>query len=201
MQEMQSLIQKIIDLSNSSKNSPPKHLADYIKIFYSQCVDKDFADYSTEEMLNFATSSFDFFAQKPANNFKIRLQNPTIAKNGFESKCTILDIVNDDMSFLVDSVVMQFDSRGIEIRNVIHPILTTARSKDGKVESFVKENDQSNESIIQLHLAKIANDELPALENYLAEVLTTIKMAVVDWKSMVELALKSIANLQNLIQI
>jgi glutamate dehydrogenase len=169
-------------------------LPEYIKIFYSQLIDKDFAEYSDEKLFFLAASSFEFFSQKPVDDFKIRIYNPTKANDGFECSNTILDIVNDDMSFLVDSVVMQINICDIKITNIIHPILTTTRSDDGKIISFVKKGSIANESIMQLHLTKISDDQINYLQNRLTEVLASIKLVVTDWKKMLNLAIKSSQN-------
>ena len=195
MQEMQSITNQVIQLAGKNQNPLNPLLEKYIRIFFSGSVGKDFADYKIAELLDSATSSFEFFSQKPNNNFKLKIYNPTQDQDGFELGYTIFNIVNDDMPFLVDSVVMQFDNLGIEIKNIIHPILTTKRSEDGKVISFFKENDQSNESVMQLHLAKISNDQISVLETRLSEVLESVKMAVMDWQAMINLAKKSSQNL------
>lgn len=194
---MQSITEQVVQFaSKNQKNSNPL-LLDYIKIFFSGSVGKDFTDYKIEELFNLALANFKFFSQKPVNNFKIKICNPSIKEDGFESPYTILNIVNDDMPFLVDSVVIQFDSLGIEIKNIIHPILTTTRSVDGQIISFIKESEKANESVMQLHLTKIADDQLEVLETRLMQILETVKMAVLDWSKMIDLAKKSGQNLSN----
>jgi len=195
MQEMQSIVDQVIQFSSKNQKLPNNSLSEYIKVFFSGSIGKDFSDYKVEELFFLASSSFNFFSQKSADDFKIQIYNPSIEKDGFDSPYTILNVVNDDMPFLVDSTVMQFDNLGIEIKNIIHPILTSKRSADGKIVSFSKENNNSNESVIQMHLAKISDDQLDFLEIRLVEVLRSVKMAVSDWQKMVDLAKKSSKNL------
>ncbi len=192
---MQSIIDQIIKFSSKNQKNTNSSLSEYIKIFFSGAVGKDFADYKVEELFSLVSSSFQFFSQKPADNFKVEIYNPSIEKDGFDSSYTILNVVNDDMPFLVDSTVMQFDNLGIEIKNIIHPILTTKRSADGKIISFVKEGDNSNESVIQLHLTKVSDDQLKFLKTRLAEILESVKLAVSDWQKMIDLTKKSGKNL------
>ncbi len=191
MQEIQSIVNQVIQFASKNRKTADGSLLEYIKLFFSGSVGKDFADYKIEELFNLSFSSFNFFNQKPADNFKIQIYNPSQKKDGFESQYTILNIVNDDMPFLVDSLVIQFDNLDIDIKNIIHPVLTTKRSVDGKIISFIKESDEANESLIQFHLAKISDDQLSALEVCLVEILQTVKMVVSDWSKMVDLAKKS----------
>ena len=194
---MQSIISQVLQFASKNQKTSNPLLLDYIKTFFFGSVGKDFSDYKIEELFQLVLSSFEFFSQKPVNNFKIKIHNPSIEKDGFESQYTILNIVNDDMPFLVDSVVIQFDNLDIQIKNIIHPILTTKRSADGKIVSFVKEGDNANESIMQLHLAKVSDDQLDIIKTQLIEVLETVKMAVSDWSAMISLAKKSSQSLSD----
>jgi glutamate dehydrogenase len=197
MERMKSNINRIIDLIKGKKNIPP-FFEKYVSIFYEQCFGKDFVDYNDEQMFQLTLESFKFFQNKPKNTFKLRLYNPTKKTYGFESEYTILDIINNDMPFLVDSVVMQFDNRGINIKNIIHPVLDSKRSADGKIESFSAGGKKPNESVIQLHLSKINDKELSELEECISEILKTVRLVVDDWRKMVSVAKESADNFKNI---
>ncbi|MFT6076888.1 MAG: glutamate dehydrogenase [Rickettsiales bacterium] len=198
MQEMQSIIKQVtkfaLDKELKNKNGSNKSLLEFIDIFFSESIGKDFSGYDLGNLFDLVFSSFEFFSSKPQDDFKIRLYNPTKQKDGFECEYTILDIVNDDMPFLVDSVVMQFDNKDIHIKNIIHPTLTTKRSGE-KLVSFTKEQSSSNESLMQFHLERITTSALKGIEERLYEVLKTVKMSVSDWPMMSQLAKKSGQNL------
>ncbi len=198
MQKIDNIITRVVSYYLSSSKEQNPLFIQYLQFFYSQSINKDFLEYPTKTLLDLALSSFNFFSQKPANNFKIKLYNPSVKNDGFDFDYTIIDIINDDMSFLVDSMVIQLNNQNIEIKNIIHPILTTKRSVDGNIQSFFKEEDQSNESIIQIHVAKIQDEDLNQLKQSLIEILDTIKIVVEDWAGMSNLARKSSNSLRNL---
>ena len=52
--------------------------------------------------------------------------NPTIEEHGWQSTHTIIEIVNDDMPFLVDSVTMEVNRHGLTLHLIIHPIVAVA---------------------------------------------------------------------------
>ena len=62
---------------------------------------------------------------------KVRVFNPTAADHGFESRHTIVQIVNDDMPFLVDSIANEFNRREINVHLLAHPVLAVRRDLDG----------------------------------------------------------------------
>ena len=59
---------------------------------------------------------------------RVRAFNPTIEEHGWQSKHTIVEIVNDDMPFLVDSVAMEANRHGLTLHLIIHPIIARRAS-------------------------------------------------------------------------
>ena len=55
----------------------------------------------------------------------------SIEEHGWQSTHTIIEIVNDDMPFLVDSVTMEVNRHGLTLHLIIHPIVAVVRDADG----------------------------------------------------------------------
>ena len=53
---------------------------------------------------------------------KMRIFNPKQTENGWEAPSTVIEFVNDDMPFLVDSIAMEINRQGIAIQLVLHPL-------------------------------------------------------------------------------
>ena len=62
-------------------------------------------------------------AQARAGTARVRVFNPTIEEHGWQSTHTIIEIVNDDMPFLVDSVTMEVNRHGLTLHLIIHPLV------------------------------------------------------------------------------
>jgi glutamate dehydrogenase len=187
---MHNLTDKIVDFLQKKKQ--PKSFADFVKAFYSESKAYDFANYSVEDLYNAALFSFDFFNTKKSGEMKVRICNPTLQKDGFESPYTIIDIVNDNMPFLVDSTVSYLDKQGIRIKNILHPIFSISRDKSGKFQEISAEKNATQESVIQLHIEKTtAASDLKMLEENISQILETVSLVVEDWKPMIELAKKA----------
>jgi len=186
---MQKLIKKIVDFSRSKKQS--KEFLEFIEIFYLQNQERDFVQYSVEELYENALPAFEFFQNKKVGQFKIRLNNSS--KNNY----SILEIVNDDMPFLVDSIAAKIDKFGIEVKNIIHPIYSSSREKSGLLQEISSEKNPKLESFIQFHISKISVENGEVLKEAISKLLETIKVVVEDWKEMVV----SVEALQNKITI
>lgn len=201
MKNIQQIIEQIIDLSKNKKHAEgfnQEAFTSFLKGFYSESTSHDFIGHAIEELYNSALISFNLFQNRKAGEVKIEIYNPTLKKDGFESNHTFINIVNDDMPFLVDSTVSYLDKLGIKIKNIIHPIYPVVRDAKGKLEKIAAEKNSKQESVIQLHLRKITSDsDIKMLSEKIAKILETVGLVVEDWKAMVELTKKANDQIDN----
>lgn len=186
MQKMQTIIEQILDLSRKQKQS--KDFLDYAENFYAECDAKDFTNYAAQDLYNIACDSFKFFENKKEDQAKIRIDNSS------KEHYTIIEVINDDMPFLVDSIACKLDNLGFEIKNVLHPIYYAKRDKSGNlVAAKSDEKSAKAESVIQFHTSKINDENAKNITNKIHDLLDNIKLVVQDWPKMAD----SVLNLQN----
>ena len=82
---------------------------------------------------------------RPTSACSIRPRRPTVG----ESPHTVLQIVNDDMPFLVDTVTMSLAEQGVGVHVLGHPVLRFTRDKAGKL---VKVGEGDAESVMLLEI-------------------------------------------------
>ena len=131
-------------------------------------------------------------APRAAHTPKIRVFNPTLAEDGFVSDHTVVQIVNDNMPFLVDSVTMAINRSGRTAHWIVHPLMSVARDVNGSVTSVstvaaakaAGRNDPV-ESLILVECDRIVDVAAQqALVEDLKSVLSDVRGAVVDWQPM-----------------
>jgi glutamate dehydrogenase len=197
---MQKTIEQIIDFSKNHKHHSSfnqQHFTTFLANFYSENIAQDFSEYTAEDLFNAALSSFNFLSIRKPSEVKIKIYNPSLKTHGFESPYTFLDIVNDDMPFLVDSAVSHIDKLGVKIKNVIHPTFSVSRDKNGALKE-ISVYGETNESLIQLHLSKITGEkDLEMLTDKISKILNTVSLVVEDWKPMIELTKKAFSQIDN----
>jgi glutamate dehydrogenase len=123
---------------------------------------------------------------------KVRVFNPTLAEDGFVSEHTVVQIVNDDMPFLVDSVTMAINRSGRTAHWIVHPLMSVARDAKGSItsvstlsEAKAAGNQHQVESLILVEFDRILGEpERKALEEDLRRVLVDVRSAVEDWQAM-----------------
>ncbi|RRQ26525.1 NAD-glutamate dehydrogenase [Rhodococcus sp. Eu-32] len=110
-----------------------------------------------------------------------------------------LQIVADDMPLLVESVVSQLGRLGVDVLEVVHPILSVTRDDDGNLLTVGQGNGTASsgtirESWMHLQLGPSVDDEtLDSLESAVAEVLSDVREVVEDTDDM-RLAQSSVAS-------
>jgi len=135
-------------------------------------------------------------APRTPKTARIRVFNPTLSEDGFVSDHTVVQIVNDDMPFLVDSVTMAINRSNRVAHWIVHPLLSVERDAKGKVRRVSSAANTSGagrsghvESLIQVECDRIVGAaEQQALAAELERVLNDVRAAVEDWQPMLERA-------------
>ena len=129
---------------------------------------------------------------------KVRVFNPTAAEHGFESRHTVVQIVNDDMPFLVDSIANELNRREIAVHLLAHPVLPVRRDLDGDLLEVATEAGERArpESMMQIEIDRQADRaQLDDLAAALGRVLAEVRLAVGDWRAMRQACLDAVEDL------
>ncbi len=149
-----------------------------------------------EDLEGLARSDLDWIAQradgfldsKQPGKLKVRLEDASI-NSGPLAYRAVLEILNDDMPFLVDSVVNLLSIEGHAVHTVLHPVVTVQRDRKGKLKALMPASSPADgaarESYIHIHLDCLENEAArKALVAKVEAVLAEVRAAVVDWQPM-----------------
>ncbi|MGE8940393.1 NAD-glutamate dehydrogenase [Leptospira interrogans] len=142
------------------------------------------------------------FAQsRVPGHHAIRAQERTLETEKGPHAFTAIEIINDDMPFLVDSIIAEIQHRGLTASMVLHPILKVSRSGQGKLNKILGPGDRnwgdgSQESWIVLVLSPTTEDALKSLTDSLSTVLDDVRVAVADWHAMTDRLDRAVRTLQ-----
>ncbi|MDX1481158.1 MAG: NAD-glutamate dehydrogenase [Woeseiaceae bacterium] len=117
----------------------------------------------------------------------VHIFNPTVKEHGYESAYTIVEMVNDDMPFIVDSVSAAINRQNLNIHITVHPILRLRRDKNDVVREILPSGDDSGrvESFVRFAIDKETEQHhLDVLEHEILRVLGDVRAAVRDWLPM-----------------
>ena len=79
----------------------------FVGQFYHWVPQEDLAGRSTRDLCGAAMSVWDFARDRTPSSASVRAYNPGLGEHGWQSRNTIVEVVTDDMPFLVDSVGME----------------------------------------------------------------------------------------------
>ncbi len=125
----------------------------------------------------------------------VRVYNPSTEADGWSNARTILQVVTDDMPFLVDSVTGALVNAGIDIHLIVHPQLVVSRDAVGELEKVVPRDvtgkkikvavGELAESWMLLSIDRESDEERRALlERTVRQVLEDVRQSVEDWPKM-----------------
>ncbi|HEX2888739.1 NAD-glutamate dehydrogenase [Vineibacter terrae] len=144
-----------------------------------------------------ARALFAFMRQREPEATKLRIYDPTPEADGYSSRYTVVEIINDDMPFLVDSVRMEFVRRDLAVHLMAHPVMPVARDAAGVLTEFGgPARGAPRESMMRIEIDRIADaagrDDLAAA---LRQALGEVRLAVADWFAMRQAALDAVGEL------
>jgi glutamate dehydrogenase len=161
----------------------------FIHQYYRNTALDDLKDRAVEDLAGAALSHLRLALRRQAGTPCIRVGNPTVNPDGWSSSHSIVQIVTDDMPFLVDSTSMVLNRRGSYIHLTVHPVLNVLRDERGKLVGVPSPEhagpDARLESFMHLEIDReTAPDVLHTITTELERVLGDVRAACEDWGAM-----------------
>ena len=147
----------------------------------------DIASSSAEELFGTSASFWDFAQKRRPGEPLIRVFNPREDAHGWNSPHTVIEVVTDDMPFLVDSLTAELNYQGLIVHLVIHPIFTVRRNTKGELKSCspATEGEGKPESFMHFEVSGQSDPAaLARLTSRTEQVLEDVSAAVQDWPEM-----------------
>ena len=182
-------IDAIVDFAAERLKS--EHTADFshfIQEMYKYASPEKLANRPIDELYAAALSLWKYCDQRDANTCKIRVFNPTLEEHGWPASHTIIQIVTDDMPFLLDSITSNLLEEGNDLHMLVHPIMERTRDENGKIiprGAKGKKGQKVTESIMYIEITAMTDPaQITALEAKLTQVLDFVRAAIDDWTPM-----------------
>jgi len=171
----------------------------FVRDYFRQLDPEDLAGRAPEDLYGAALSHWNFAQTRAPGSARLRVLNPTVEEHGWQSTHTVVQIVNDDMPFLVDSVTMAVNRRGLALHLLIHPILGVKRDEAGRLAAIAAAGETDGvqrESYMHVEVDRLSEPaQLAALDEEISRALADVRVAVADWKAMRERLAEVLAEL------
>ena len=164
------------------------HAVCFVQQLYAYVPPDDLLEEKPEQLAGAAAALLGYVQVRPADRAKIRVFTPESESHGWTSSHTVIEIVNDDMPFLVDSVTAQMEHYEGHVLLVIHPIVDVKRDKNGRLTAIHPAGegpeDAARESVMQVHITEQPPELLDQIRVDLDIVLADVRASVEDWRTM-----------------
>ncbi|MHB8656481.1 MAG: NAD-glutamate dehydrogenase [Solirubrobacteraceae bacterium] len=163
--------------------------AEFARQYYRWVPAEDLDGRSPADLYGAMVAHWSLMQRRAAGEAKVHAYNPAPEHHGWQSPHTVVEIVTDDMPFLVDSVMMELVRQGYVVHQLIHPVMRVRRDAEGKLRDVLEAGAESEggqaESILQAEIGRERDpDRLAAMKEHLERVLGDVQAAVDGWEAM-----------------
>ncbi|MFF4500323.1 NAD-glutamate dehydrogenase [Streptomyces sp. NPDC001401] len=170
----------------------------FLQRYYLHTAPEDLSGRDPVDIFGAALSHYRLAENRPQGTANVRVHTPTVEENGWTCSHSVVEVVTDDMPFLVDSVTNELTRQGRGIHVVIHPQVIVRRDVTGKLIEVLSAqpggdlpHDAHTESWIHVEIDRETDrGDLKQITADLLRVLSDVRETVEDWDKMRDAALR-----------
>jgi glutamate dehydrogenase len=186
------IINKIVEYLQKRLPAKQAKMAEtFIKQFYTTVALDDLQEHDLTDLCGSALSFWNFIYQRKPNETKSRIYNPYYEQHGWQSTHTIVEVSQDDMPFIVDSIRMELNRTHLNIHFSIHAGgLRFRRDEEGRIIEVLPRGEDltpgvTAEAAIYMECDRQTDQQmLEQIKGSIEKVLADVRAAVTDWQPM-----------------
>jgi glutamate dehydrogenase len=191
------LLDQAIDLAKhrSGRGGPPHdRVAGLLRAYFRHTAPEDIVERADVDLFGALASHYKLAAERPQGTAKVRVFTPTLSEHGWSAGGhSVVEVVVDDMPFLVDSLTMELSRQLRSVHLVIHPLYDVVRDITGALQEVCVVDDGSvepadgkvRESWMHVEIDRIREgDDFTAIVDDIQRVLRDVRESGEDWSKM-----------------
>jgi glutamate dehydrogenase len=189
------LITRALETGKAAQHDPA--LAALVRRYYRHTAPEDILGRDPVDVLGAVVSHRRTAASRPQGTAVVHAFTPSVEGHGWSAGHSVLEIVTDDMPFLVDSVTASLSGQGRVVHLVIHPQFVVRRDLVGALQDVIAVDDEDEivpegamvESWMHVEIDRETDEaDLRHIEQEILRILRDVREAVEDWPRMVQRA-------------
>jgi glutamate dehydrogenase len=105
-------------------------LGSFVDHFFAHAADQDLGSWRLDDLYGATLAIWHFLQQRSASEeIKVRVFNPDFERHGWQSTHTVIEVMQPDMPFIVDSLRMELNRRNLTIHAIINTVFSIRRDK------------------------------------------------------------------------
>ncbi len=163
-------------------------VTEFARAYTRRIADEELAGIPAEELFGQVKGAFDLADARGSAPQAVRVFNPDLATDGYQTVGTVVETNTDDSPFLVDSVDEELSARGLATRRLLHPVIGASRGPDGRIERIVSAREAPHrESVMHFEVdRRLPDAEREDLATKVVEILRDVRLVVRDFDAMME---------------
>jgi glutamate dehydrogenase len=161
----------------------------FLRAYYRGVGEEDLAARTPAALAHAARCHLELGRRRAPGQSLVRIFNPDLRKDGFETAHTVVQIVTDDRPCLIDSINLAFARTGLAVHMIVHPVLEVRRDSRGTLSGIGAQGAHSAR-VESWELFEIDRRTDPqTLERLRRDIETTlrdVRLVVDDWTAMRE---------------
>ena len=128
MQTKAELVDKVVShIRQKLAAEQAEHVENFSRQYYRWVTPDDLVTRDPLDIYGAALAHWRLAGLRTPGTAKVNVYTPQFDTHGWQSAHSVVEIVTDDMPFLVDSVTMELSRQGCGIHFVFHPVMRVRR--------------------------------------------------------------------------
>ncbi|HYW03773.1 MAG TPA: NAD-glutamate dehydrogenase [Gammaproteobacteria bacterium] len=185
-----TVLEEILALAREKFSATdPEPVVQFLREYFRPVPEDDMLSRPAADLCAAALAHRQFGSVRTPGRSIVRVFRAEEQTHGWTSADTVVEMVNDDRPFLLDSTLAALQRLGLTVDLTIHPILTVQRDSEGRLREVVEAESDSGagqlESFIHVEVSHPPERVEPEqIREELESVMADVKIAVEQWQPM-----------------
>lgn len=167
--------------------------ANFVAQFYGTVALEDLKEWDVDDLYGAAINFWSFIMYRARNETKIHIYNPEFERHGWQTTHTVIEIITEDMPFLVDSLRVVINRLGLISHLVIQMggVLCIKRNeKDQHIMAVLPPDSEHKKNVtveapIFIEIDRQTDPKiLEELHNHIEKTIEDNRAVIEDWQAM-----------------
>src|SRR5438105_563498 len=126
----------------------------FVRAYYADAAPEDLGEL---DLYGAALAHWHLLQRRRPGEARVHVYTPRVEEHGWQSRHSVVELVVDDMPFLVDSVAMALTRHGNGIHLLVHPVIRVRRDAEGRFLGLAPDEEEGiAESLIHVEIDRHA---------------------------------------------
>ncbi len=163
-------------------------LVRFLPLYYSELPEEDVDDRKLDDVYAVAVAHLALGRRRRSGEAVVRVLSPERERDGWHTPHSVLLVVTDDMTFLVDTMRMVLERRGLGIHLLVHPMLTVTRDAGDELVDILPDDAPGEgrqlEAWTQIEIDRTDGELAGQVEADIVTAIEDVRRVVSDFAAM-----------------